>query len=242
MKRLLLLLFILTHLTPFAPAQDRAYDDLLVLYVDEEYVKCIAKAERYTEKESTRRDALPYLYMSMCFHEMGGMDRYARENEFRNAARDALKYAVKFRRKDKANAHVHKYADYWEELNTKAMEMGFNHVDAGEISKARQVFARMVGYQPENPGAWHMLALVQDMQRLQRDAAESQQRYHDLMASMELHSLSRDQKILLRESMMRRARHLMEAGRFSEARKVMAQGRELFMDNPEFRMVAEQVG
>ena len=48
-------------------AQKHVYEDLLVMYVDEKYDKCIAKAEGYTMADDTKKDALPFLYMSMWF-------------------------------------------------------------------------------------------------------------------------------------------------------------------------------
>ena len=40
-------------------AQNHVYEDLLVMYVDEQYEKCLYKADRYIEKDETRRDPLP---------------------------------------------------------------------------------------------------------------------------------------------------------------------------------------
>ena len=174
--RLLLPMLLLPFLYHPATAQKHIYEDLLVLYVDEEYEKCIDRAERYTTKDATRRDPLPYLYISMCFHEMSKLEEYTSQHEYRFADREALKYAVRFRKKDKEDAFVHNYEDYWMSLNTQAMEMAGHHMDMGDHSKARRIYARMVGYMPENPGAWQMLALSQIHLRMHRDVAETMKR------------------------------------------------------------------
>ena len=68
MRNLLTLAAFLLTFLPLHAQGD--YEDLLVLYVDEDYEKCISKAERYTERDQTRRDALPFLFLSMCYFEI----------------------------------------------------------------------------------------------------------------------------------------------------------------------------
>src|SRR5690606_10685134 len=72
MKRLLLIPFtaFLASTATDALAQDKQYDDLLVRYVDEKYEDCLVRAERYTQGDKTKKDPLPFLYMSMCLYEM----------------------------------------------------------------------------------------------------------------------------------------------------------------------------
>ena len=41
---------------------DNIYDDLLVLLVNEEYKDCYNKSIKYTLKEKTKKDPLPYLF------------------------------------------------------------------------------------------------------------------------------------------------------------------------------------
>ena len=144
-----------------AQAQKHVYEDLLKAYVDEEYEKCLAKAEGYTINEETKKDPLPYLYMSMCLFEMSKIEKYTAMEEYKKADRDAVKYAEKYRKKDKNREFFDNYGDYWEDLNTMAMEKGENLYDDEEYSKAKQVFDGMVGYYPENSGAWMYLALCQ---------------------------------------------------------------------------------
>lgn len=224
----------LVLLTP-AAAQDQVYDNLLVLYVDEEYEKCIAKAARYIERDDTRRDPLPYLYSSMCWHEMSQLDKYTSDPEFKNAHREALKFAEKFRKKDKDLAYFHNYEDYWQELNTVAMEVGLFHLDLGEYSKAKRQFDRMTGYQPENAGAWQLLALTQLKLRLARDASESMKGFDRAYAAIpDIERLSPDQRRLLREGLIRHAEHLQDSGQLDSARVVMGLGAEHFSKNPEY--------
>lgn len=241
MKHVILLLSILL-LAPSAAAQKHVYDDLLVLYVDEEYTKCIAKAERYTERDDTKRDPLPYLYLSMCHHEMSLLEEYQNDPEYRHAERDALKYAVRFRKKDKHNEFYPNYEDFFMALNERAMESGLNHYEMGDFSKARRVFDRMVDYMPENAGAWRMKALCQERLRLARDAEESLQGFQQAYSAIpDIERLPKDQRQLLRRSLILHAEHMLSAGRTAEAREVMALGEDNFMSNAEFKALHKEL-
>ena len=93
MHRTLLVIMALAY-TLSGVSQKGVYEDLLVMYVDEKYEKCLGKAESYTLKESTRKDPLPYLYMSMCFFEMSKLEKF--DEDYPKAFRSSLKYAVIF--------------------------------------------------------------------------------------------------------------------------------------------------
>jgi len=47
---------------------DNTYENLLVLYVNEDYKNCFNKSLKYTVKDKTKKDPLPYLFASKaCF-------------------------------------------------------------------------------------------------------------------------------------------------------------------------------
>ncbi len=217
-------------------AQDHVYDDLLILYVDEDYEKCLDKSERYTDKDKTRRDPLPYLYLSMCNFEMSKMEKYVTDPDFKRVASNALKNAEKFRKKDKEMEFFANYEDYWSELNTVAMETGFNYMELDELSKAKRQFDRMAGYYPENAGAWLMLALSQYRAKLVRDGDESMEAFQKAYdAITDLDRLPKDQQRLLREGIIRYAEFKKEAGGIEEARRIMELGKDQFTENLEFK-------
>ena len=89
-----LLVLLIPHFQVFA--QEKPYDDLLVMYVDEDYEKCVQKAERYVDRKDSHRDALPYLFASMCYFEMSKIPKYQEMDDLKHADRDALKWASKY--------------------------------------------------------------------------------------------------------------------------------------------------
>ena len=128
------------------------------------------------------------------------------------------------------------YEDYWSELNTVAMETGFNYMELDELSKAKRQFDRMAGYYPENAGAWLMLALSQYRAKLVRDGDESMKAFQKAYdAITDLDRLPKDQQRLLREGIIRYAEYKKEAGDTAEARRIMELGKEQFTENLEFK-------
>ncbi len=236
MKIILLFLLSILHLAAYG--QKHAYEDLLVLYVDEKYEKCIDKADRYATNDNTRRDPLPFLYMSMCYHEMSKLEAYTSQHEYRFAERDALKYAVRFRKKDKELEYFHNYEDFWRELNGRAMESALHHYEMGGYSKARRILDRMVGYMPENPGAWMFRALAQKKMKLHRDAQESLKSFERAYKDVgDLSRLSPDQRSLMVLALVLYADHVKENEGTAAAREVMELGADEFMGEAEFKAV-----
>lgn len=234
MKKLLTLTaFLVLHVA--AIAQKHVYEDLLVLYVDEKYEKCLAKAEAYTLAEATKKDALPFLYMSMCLFEMSKQEKYAAD--YPKAKRDALKWAEKYRKKDKDKEFFGNYEDYWAELNTASFQDGENFLDDPKgVSKAKQIFDGMTGYYPENPGAWLMLAMCQYKSNLVKEGDLSVKEFDKAVAAAgDIGTLPKDQKVLLKNALIRYADYLVSKGMRDRAKQYAVIGKDQFMEEPDFK-------
>lgn len=224
-----------------AHAQKHVYEDLLVLYVDEKYEKCIWKAEGYAEAEATKKDALPLLYISMCYHEMSKQEKY--QADYPKAGREAMKWAEKYRRKDKELEFWKNYEDYWMSLNTAALEEGENAMeDPKGVSRARQVFTSMTKYHPENPGPWLLLAVTQYKSNLAKDADLSVKEFDKaLKAAGDIGTLPADQKKALKAALIRYADHMTSTGNKDAARRYVALGKDHFMGEADFKGLYESL-
>ncbi|MBL7963421.1 MAG: hypothetical protein JNM31_06215 [Flavobacteriales bacterium] len=225
-------LFVLAN--SFSFAQKGVYEDLLVLYVDEKYEKCLAKAEDYTLKEATKKDPLPYLYMSMCLFEMSKKEQY--QTDYPKASRDALKWAEKYRKKDKNREFFDNYEDFWAALNTMAQDQGENLFDEGAFSKAKPFFDSMSSYYPENPGAWLMLALCQYKTNLQKEGDMSVKEFRKAyLAIPDISRLPADQRKLLKNALIRYSEHLGAKGQRDSARATIRLGAGHFDGEADFK-------
>jgi hypothetical protein len=239
MMRTTLTLAIAATLSLHVRAQKHVYQDLLVLYVDEKYEKCIFKAEGYTENDATKKDPLPYLYISMCYHEMSKLEKF--RADYPKAGREALKWAEKYRKKDKDLEFFKNYEDYWMSLNTAAMEEGENLMDDPKgLSKAKQVWTSMTVYYPENPGPWLMLALTQYQTNMAKEGDLSVKQFEKAVENAgDISRMPADQKKLMKNAIIRFADWAVAKGRRDQARKYVAMGKDHFMDQPDFRGLYE---
>lgn len=234
MKKLTILAFV--ALLPFTSiAQKHVYEDLLVMYVDEKFEKCIAKAEVYINGDDTKRDPLPYLYVSMCYYEMSRNTKY--ELDYPKASLEALKWAVKYRKKDKEKEFFGNYEDYWASLNTMALETGEGLLDDQKtLSKAKQIWVAATGYYPENPGAWLMLAMCHYKANLAKEGDVAIQEYNKAIAAAgDISTLPPDQKKMLKNGLIRYCDYLVSKGMRDKAKQVASVGKDVFMGEDDFK-------
>jgi len=87
MKKLFPFLILAFIAMSSAQAQtENDYKDLLTLFVTEKYEKCLYKAEGYTLDEKTKKDPLPYMFMSRCFYEMSRRDEFKEKYQIGRAS------------------------------------------------------------------------------------------------------------------------------------------------------------
>lgn len=144
-------------------AQAPDFNDLVILFADGDYEKCIHKAEKYMSKDATRKEPMPYFFMSKCQFEINKDGEFKEKHpEYKRAYSNALKYAATFTRKDKAKVHQKELQviEYFEELKGAILEDvdGYMHGEKPKYSKCVGELKRLVTFAPEDAGAWLMLA------------------------------------------------------------------------------------
>lgn len=241
MKHFLTLALVATLSLP-AFAQKHVYEDLLVKFVDEKYEDVLAKAQGYVDNDETKKDPLPYLYISMSLYEMSKIEKFRAMEEYKKCDKDALKWAEKYRKKDKNKEFFDNYADFWSDLNTMAAESGVNFYEEGAkgYSKAKQTFDAMTGYYPENPGPWLMLALCQYNTNLAKEAELSMKTFQtDMTNTGDISTLPDDQKKLLKTAMMHYATYKDTKGDKSAGKAMLDQGKDAFIADVDFKSFYE---
>ena len=113
MKKLLVILSLISY-TSGNTVLSQEYQDLLILYVDENYEKCFGKALNYTENEKTKKHPLPYLYVSMASFGMSQDHQYS--ESWPKAYSTALSFAKKYRKKDPDNTYAEDSQEYIDQL------------------------------------------------------------------------------------------------------------------------------
>ncbi len=142
--------------------QDEQFEDLMVLFADEKYEKCIAKAAKYSQKEKTKKHPLPFLYLSMSYYEMSRDHKY--KEDYPKAYKSSLSYAAKYRKKDKGYAYEEDSFEYIETLKSVIIEEVENYCAEGTLKsnkKALGLMKKMIAIDPSDRGAALMRAMFE---------------------------------------------------------------------------------
>ncbi len=194
------LLFSAFYVAPSFAQTDNEYDDLLELFVDEKYERLLYKAEDYTLKDKTKKDPLPYLYLSMAFYELSKLEE--KQEEFPKAFKNALKYAGKFVKKDKKMNYVTDSEDYFADLRKDAMEEAENQMINEKWTKAKGSYKYLVNLDPKDPGAKLYMAFATFKMRSVREATTMMDEAIAILDERDLSTLGSEQKSLLKNAII----------------------------------------
>lgn len=136
MKNVLTLLCLL-FITQIAFSQPPKYNDLKILYADANYEKLAKVASGYTESDKTKKDVLPYIWLSKGLYKisLSGTD----DENFKNAYKDALKYMAKGMKYDvkyNSGATLDEHREFIDGLQKSLFEVIDNELTSGSAQKA----------------------------------------------------------------------------------------------------------
>ena len=219
---------------------DDEYNDLLFLLVDGKYDKLLYKSMGYIEDDETRRDPLPYLYTSMCYYEMSQLEEY--DEEFPRAFKDAVKYCVKYRKKDASGFYVADNVEYIDILKTQTFEVADNYYQIGKVSKAKSYFKYLVGMDPNDWGAWLLKGTAEAQLNMASDSKNSiETAVNGLERTESIDEYWDGQVLLLKEGLIYYCTYLVENGKVVEAKELMALGYEFLQEDNEYKIAYDEV-
>jgi len=118
-------------------AQPPVYDDLKILYADANYEKLAKIASSYTEKDKTKKDILPYIWLAKGLYKvsLSGTD----DPKFKNAYKDAIKYlskGIKYDMKYNEGSTIAEHKEFIDKFQLSLFEIIDNEISAGGFRKA----------------------------------------------------------------------------------------------------------
>lgn len=219
---------------------DDEYNDLLFLLIEENYDKCLYKGMDYIEDDETRRDPLPYLYISMCYYQMSQLEEY--DEEFPRAFKDAVKYCVKYRKKDQVGFYVADNIEYIDKLKVQTFEEADNYYQIGKVSKAKSYFKYLVGMDPNDWGSWLLKGVTEAQLNMTADAKISlETAIKGLENTENIDDYWEGQTLLLKEGLIYYSAYLIEKGQVNEAKELMALGYEFLQNDNEYKIAYDEV-
>jgi tetratricopeptide (TPR) repeat protein len=223
----------------FAQPEDN-YNDLLFLLVDANYDKCLYKSMGYIEDEETRRDPLPYLYTSMCYYEMSQLEEY--DEEFPRAFKDAIKYCVKYRKKDEAGFYVADNIEYIDKLKLQTFEEADIYYQTEKWSKAKSYYKYLVGMDPNDWGSWLLKGVTEARLNMGSEAKASLETAITGLENTEsIDSYWEGQRIILKQGLIYYSTYLNQNGKVSEAKELMTLGYKFFPEDNEYKITYDEI-
>lgn len=237
-KKLILLLIILLSLQSKLSAQtDKEYMDLLVLYVDEDYEKCVKKAEKYMEKDETKRDALPYLYSSMSYYEMSRDHKYS--EAYPRAYKTSLSYLAKYRKKDKDFIYKDDALEFTEKIKFEIGEQVDNYLLTGtdkDLRKIKSLLKKLVKIDPDDVGAQLLLGVyyiyTKDKSSGKIEIKEALEKLEGLGSEIKFDELTASEQYFLKEGLIAYYELKREADP-AEAKKILLLGKPYYKEEQE---------
>ncbi len=126
------------------------YDELRILFVDENYEKLLKVAEQYTMRDNTKNDAEPYLWLARGLFAMSKNEDYTNQDKFKKAFNDCLTWMGKYYKKDKTLSLYNDHREFFVEVKTTLFEMIETDILSGNYAKALGNVSKIVKTSPGN--------------------------------------------------------------------------------------------
>lgn len=225
----------------FAKAQEDEFEDLRILYMDQKYEKLISKAEAYVDKDKTRKSPEPYLYLSKAYFEMSQLEEYNEDYPPDKAFRDALKWASKYRRKDKEGEIYDENDFYFQELKKSAIEEAGGLMSDQKYSRAKRYYDGITDFDPNDAGAWLMLGYCQMQMRSMQEAKLTFVEAGKVLNSANMDKLNSTERKLLLDGVINYSDYLIQEGMKDSARTTLDLAKPALDGDSEYEMYLDKV-
>ena len=221
---------------------DNSYEDLLVMYVNEDFKNCYKKSLKYTVKDKTKKDPLPYLFISKACYEMSQDHKYT--EEFPKARKTALSYAVKYRKKDKEYNFKEDAEEFINGFKLNIIEELENYLEEGTdktYSKAVGLTKRACDIDPDDYGAKLLYSILCTITKNKTYAKEALKICIPKLKKYEknkfsLKYMTESQQLFLRNAIMEYAKYYKEKDA-AKSKKMMEYGKQLFYEENDFSKI-----
>jgi len=142
MKKLVLIALLLV--AGYLKAQPPIYDDLRILYADGNYDKLVRAASGYNERDKTKGDALPYLWLGRGLYKIQASNNS--EEQYKNAYKDAIGAVGRSIKLDKSGDLQEEYKEFYDEFKLSLVDRIKNDLSGGTANDYKKASAWVVKY------------------------------------------------------------------------------------------------
>ncbi len=239
MKKIITALFLAVTMITTANAQtENDYKDLLTLFVGDKFEKCLYKAEGYTLDDKTKKDPVPYLFVSRCYYEMSKRDEF--KEKYPNAFKDAMKFLSKYATKDKERKYFGEYEDFISDLRSDAIAEAAGFFETQKYTKSKSIYDQLTKVDPNDAGAMLMLAINHEALKAKKEATLCYQQAKSILEAKTA-STGKEQLALMKNALIDYATKLSDAGSKEEAKSWIELGQEYFKDDKEYALAYDTI-
>lgn len=216
------------------------------LYNEEKWEDLGDKALKMTEDDKYKKDPEPFLYLSMAFYKISQSDDTKLKTDYPKALADAVKYATKFRSKDKDGVWYNDNKDYFEELKKAAIAEALPFVD--DDKKRRNAVTSFKNLSKAIPEDHNILFYKGVLETMARNEAEADRNIIDAMSGLAKaysdpkYRPSKSSVHLLEDGMIRWADLLIQKSYADSARKTLdVWGAQFFPNSEKIKAKSESI-
>jgi hypothetical protein len=241
MKHLFLLLsFVSVNLIK---AQAPNYDDLLILFADENYEKLIRASEKYTNGSKTKNDALPYLFFCKGLYKISFVPD--RNEKYKNALKESVNYMGTFLKKDLKTKEFQNDVDikkFINEYKSYFVELILNDITSGDYKKAASWLPKYYKLVPKF-AAVKLLEGLCKIKNGDKSTGSGLITEGDkmLVTITEFNALDEADKLLLMNALMSVAQNFVDSKQPEKGKAMMAKGAVWFEGNDDWKVKYDEI-
>jgi len=209
------------------------YDELRILFVDENYEKMLKVAEQFTMKDGTKNDAEPYLWLARALFAMSKNEEYTNQDQYKKSFNDALTWLGKYYKKDKSLSLYSDHRDFFVEIKTALYEMIETDISAGNHAKALGNISKIAKVSPKN-FANDYLAGACNFNKGDKTTARDNWKEGDALLKIatdeEINNWEKPDKMLLALGMVETAKCYIKSKKPELAKALLERGKNWFDD------------
>lgn len=225
----------LVLLSQSAMAQD--YNDLKILFADENYEKLVQKAEGYTTNDKTKYDPVPYFWAAKGLYKisLSGTD----DERYKNAYKDAIKFlgsGIKYDLKKNNGAALEEFGEFVEEFQMTLYTRIANDIDAGDYRKAYSWAGRYVKITQNEIGVLYLMGACKHQDKDRSTARTKWKEADDMLPNVTgVDGWSEADRKTLMIGIIETAKAYKASMQEAEAKEILGKAAQWFEDDEEWQ-------
>ncbi|MCK4661400.1 MAG: hypothetical protein KAT68_00935 [Bacteroidales bacterium] len=134
----------------FSQVEGGKNEKLSKLFNQQKYEDCLYKAIDMTYNEKTKKDPEPYLYAAICNYEISLIDEEWVKEDYPKAFKDAMKYLIKFKKKDKNKILFNQNTNIINTIKNKYIDEAVEYFNSNNYKKASYNFGQIANLEDNN--------------------------------------------------------------------------------------------